>query len=292
MVSVVKRKRGARTFYYLQHKIRSQKRQKEIYLGKVIPADIEQIKHAFLLDFYRDNWISKLESIQKNYKKSRANIPKSALKKEIEEFSIRFTYNTQKIEGSTLTLRETADLVLEGITPSSRPASDMTETSIHQKLFLQIIQKNQNMTFGSILSWHKSLFSETKPDIAGKIRDFEVRISGSKHVPPKSDAVLILLKNFFVWYKKNQKSLNPVELAALVHLKFVTIHPFGDGNGRISRLMMNYVLNRFGYPMFDVEYTDRRSYYTALERSSMKNNDVVFLQWFMKRYFNTHKKYL
>lgn len=292
MVSVVKRKRGNKTFYYLQHKVRKQNRQKEIYLGKTIPKEIEQIKYDFLLEFYRDDWICNLELVQKNYKKTRKKIPKSILKKEIEEFSIRFTYNTQKIEGSTLTLRETADLILEGITPLSKPTSDMNETSIHQKLFLQIIQKNQNMSLRTVLSWHKSLFSETKKDMAGKIRDFEVRISGSLFIPPKHETILILLKNFFTWYKKNHKKINPVELAALVHLKFVTIHPFGDGNGRISRLMMNYVLNKFEYPMFDVEYTDRRSYYTALERSSMKNNDMMFLQWFMKRYFITHKKYL
>ena len=293
MVSIVKRKRNNRTFYYLQHKIRNQKRQKEIYLGKEIPQDIEKIKYDFLLDFYREDWISKLEQIQKNYKKTRTKIPKSAQEKEIEEFSVRFTYNTQKIEGSTLTLRETADLVMDGITPSNKPASDMIETSIHQKLFLQIImQKKQDMSLRTVLSWHKSLFSETKSDIAGNLRDFEVRIGGSKFIPPKPEAVPVLLKGFFTWYKKNQRKLNPVELAALVHLKFVTIHPFGDGNGRISRLMMNYVLNRFGYPMFDIEYTDRRSYYTALERSSVKNNDIVFLQWFMKRYLKALHNFL
>ncbi len=292
MVSIVKRKRGNRIFYYLQHKIRNQKRQKEIYIGKEIPENIEQIKYNFLLGFYREDWVSKMEQVQKNYKKTRTKIPKSVQKKEIEEFSIRFTYNTQKIEGSTLTLRETADLIMDGITPSNKPASDMIETRIHQKLFLQIMQKKQDMSLGTILSWHKLLFGETKSDIAGQIRDFEVRIGGSKFVPPKSEAVPVLLKSFFVWYKKNKKELNPVELAALVHLKFVTIHPFGDGNGRISRLMMNYVLNRFDYPMFDIEYTDRRSYYTALERSSVKNNDIIFLQWFMKRYLKIFRNFL
>ncbi len=292
MVSIVKRKRNNKTFYYLQHKIRSQKRQREIYLGKEIPDDIEQIKYDFLLEFYRYDWISKLEQIQKNYKKTRARTPESARKKETEEFSIRFTYNTQKIEGSTLTLRETADLILDGITPSSKPASDMTETRMHQKLFLQIMHKKQDLSLRTVLSWHKSLFGETKPDIAGSVRDFDVRIGGSRFIPPKSEAVPILLKGFFAWYRQSQGKLNPAELAALVHLKFVTIHPFGDGNGRISRLMMNHVLNRFDYPMLDIEYADRRSYYTALERSSARNSDIVFLQWFMKRYIKTFSDFL
>jgi Fic family protein len=93
---------------------------------------------------------------------------------------------------------------------------------------------------------------------------------------------------FFTWYNVNKKKLNPVELAALVHLKFVTIHPFGDGNGRSTRLMMNHVLNTYDYPLMDIDYTDRRSYYTALEKSQRKGDDLPFLQWFMKRYLKTH----
>ena len=284
MASIVKRRRGNGTFYYLQHKTRNPKRQKEIYLGREIPEDIERIRYGFLLDFYREDWVPKLERIQKNHKKSRAKTPRSMQKKAAEEFSIRFTYNTQKIEGSSMTLRETANLVTEGMTPSNKPVADMVEAGAHQRLFLQIMQKKPGMSVRTVLSWHRSLFGQTKPDIAGRVRDTGVRISGSRFVPPKPDAVPVLLRGFFAWYNRAQKILNPVELAALVHLKFVTIHPFGDGNGRISRLMMNYVLNRFDYPMFDIEYADRRSYHAALEGSSVKNNDIVFLRWFMKRY--------
>lgn len=292
MASIVKRRRNNRTFYYLQHKTRNPKRQREIYLGKEMPENIEQIKHDFLLGFYRKDWASKLEKIRKNYGKTRERIPTSARKKEVEEFSIRFTYNTQKIEGSTLTLRDTAGLVLDGITPSNRPASDVIETMVHQKLFLQIVQKRRGLSLETVLSWHRSLFGQTKPDIAGNVRRFEVRMGGSEFVPPKPEAVPILLRGFFVWYGENLRKMNPVELAALIHLKFATIHPFGDGNGRICRLMMNHVLNRFEYPMFDIEYADRRSYYAALERSNVESNDLVFLRWFMRRYIKTFSGFL
>ena len=99
-----------------------------------------------------------------------------------------------------------------------------------------------------------------------------------------------MIKDFFEWYEANSETLSPVELAALVHLRFVTIHPFGDGNGRISRLMMNHVLYRAGYPMTDIEYRDRRSYYNALERSQT-GDDLPFLRWFMKRYIRVHERY-
>ena len=77
-----------------------------------------------------------------------------------------------------------------------------------------------------------------------------------------------------------------------MHLKFVTIHPFSDGNGRISRLMMNFILNKNKYPMLNISYKNRDSYYTALERSQVNKNDNIFLNWFIKRYLKDNKNYL
>ena len=84
----------------------------------------------------------------------------------------------------------------------------------------------------------------------------------------------------------------PAELAAVAHLKFVTIHPFGDGNGRVSRLIMNFILNRKGYHMMDIPYEGRNGYYNALENSLIKKEDWIFLQWFARKYVKEHKRYL
>ena len=154
------------------------------------------------------------------------------------------------------------------------------------------MKQKDALSLALVKKWHKQLFQQTKPDIAGLLRDYDVRISQSKFIPPPHTAVNLLVSGFFTWYNANKKKLNPVELAALVHLKFVTIHPFGDGNGRTARLMMNHVLNTFDYPLMDIDYDDRRSYYTALEKSHTKDDDLPFLQWFMKRYLKTHKKLL
>jgi len=299
MVSIVKRRKGRGSYYYLRHHVRKDNRQKEIYLGKAIPDNIEEMKQEFLLEFYREEWLPILEKIRQDYMKERKRMPKSAIEKEIEIFSIRFTYNTQRIEGSTLTLKETALLLEEGIAPANKPIRDIKEAEAHRKLFFGIINniRQIDLSLETVLEWHRKLFMETKPDIAGKIREYQVKIGASKFVPPKPQAVKLLLKDFFGWYndqiKQNRKNkkLNPVEVAAHVHFKFVTIHPFVDGNGRISRLMMNYVLYKFGYPMLDIDYNDRRSYYKALERSNIHNNDLIFLQWLMKRYFKAHKKF-
>jgi Fic family protein len=98
------------------------------------------------------------------------------------------------------------------------------------------------------------------------------------------------LADFFRWYHASKTRLNPVELAALAHLKFAMIHPFGDGNGRVSRLLMNYVLHHFGYPMFDIRYEGRVFYYRALEKSNLQGGDFPFLDWFMTRYIGFYKK--
>jgi Fic family protein len=288
MVAIVKRKRGKKTYYYLQHGIRrGGRRQKETYLGTAIPKNIEEIKAKFLMEFYDKEWLPKLEIIHNNYAKSKKKLPQSIIEKELETFSINFTYNTQRIEGSTLTLKETADLLHDGISPR-KPVQDTIEAQEHQNVFFEMLKYKKDLSLEIVCTWHTKLFEKTKKDIAGKIRDFDVRIRGSKFIPPPPRALSILLKGFFKWYNDNKTKLNAVELASLVHLKLVTIHPFGDGNGRISRLMMNFVLNKHGYPMLDIDYADRRSYYNSLERSQVTQNDVIFLQWFMKRYIKIH----
>jgi Fic family protein len=289
MVNVVKRRKGNQDYYYLYHDSKKGKRkQREVYLGKVIPKDIEEQKKNFAMEIEREKWIPELEKIHENFKNEKKTIPKSIQEKNLESFSVKFTYNTQRIEGSTLTLKDTTFLLEYGLSPSNRPTNDIKETELHQKLFLKIIKQKDDLSLVLVKKWHKELFAQTKPDIAGLLRDYDVRISQSKFIPPSHASVNLLVIGFFTWYNVHKKKLNPVELAALVHLKFVTIHPFGDGNGRTTRLMMNHVLNTYDYPLMDIDYNDRRSYYTALEKSQRKDDDLPFLQWFMKRYLKTH----
>ena len=289
MVNVVKRRKGNQDYYYLYHDSKKGKRkQREVYLGKVIPKDIEEQKKNFAMEIEREKWIPELEKIHENFKNEKKTIPKSIQEKNLESFSVKFTYNTQRIEGSTLTLKDTSFLLEYGLSPSNRPTNDIKETELHQKLFLKIIKQKDDLSLVLVKKWHKELFAQTKPEIAGLLRDYDVRISQSEFIPPPHTSVNLLVSGFFTWYNVNKKKLNPVELAALVHLKFVTIHPFGDGNGRTTRLMMNHVLNTYDYPLMDIDYADRRSYYTALEKSQRKDDDLPFLQWFMKRYLKTH----
>ncbi|MDE1812911.1 MAG: Fic family protein, partial [Thaumarchaeota archaeon] len=238
------------------------------------------IKKNLLDDIHRKKWYHDVDRIRKNYFRNQNAMPKSIREKELKIFATNFTYDTQRIEGSTLTRRETADLLERGITPKNKPMRDAQEAEAHRDLFFEILKSKKNLSLHEIQEWHVKLFNKTKPDIAGKLRTYQVGIGDSKFMPPTPVEVYPMLTEFFHWHSKNKNKLHPVELAALSHLKFVTIHPFGDGNGRISRLIMNFILNRKKCPMLDIPYEGRNGYYNSLERSQVKKDDRIFLQWF------------
>src|SRR5438309_5628968 len=286
MVTLVRRNVRGIPYYYLEHTIRIGGRfaQKSWYLGREIPKDIERIKSQFTHEINKEKWFDRFDAIKKNYRREFSELPKSAKEKQLREFSVRFTYDTQRIEGSTLTFSETARLLEHGLSSSGRPRTDVEESEAHNRVFLAMLEQKKELSLQLVLDWHQELFKQTKSDIAGQIRRHRVRITGSRFVPPSPVELQPMLRDFFSWYGRSTRKLHSVELAALVHLRFVTIHPFTDGNGRISRLMMNYVLNKNRYPMLNIEYKNRNSYYRALERSQIRHNDGVFAKWLFRRY--------
>lgn len=294
MVTIKKRAVGKQTYYYLEHSLRESNKiqKKERYLGKELPKNLDTIKREFVSEIYKEKWFNLFDKIKTNFSKEQKTMPKYSKEKETATFAVKFTYNTNRIEGSKLTLRETADLLERGVTPKTKSLDDIKEAEAHKKLFYEIMSYKKDLSLQAILAWHKKLFESTKYEIAGKIRGHQVAISGSRFVPPFPAEIYSLLREFFKFYSKNIKRVHPVELAALVHLKFVTIHPFADGNGRISRLLMNFVLHKYGFPLLDIPYENRTGYYNSLERSQVKNNESIFMQWFFKRYLKEYEKYL
>ena len=294
MVSVRKRKAGQGQYYYLEYSFRenSKVRKKELYLGKELPKNLEEIRRKFVSEIYAERWFLQFDGIKKGFLKEKKAMPSSAFEKETESFAVRFTYDTNRIEGSTLSLRKTADLLLRGVTPAEKPFQEVKEAKAHRDAFYEIIDYEKDVSLQMVLYFHKKLFEGTKQDIAGKIREHHVAIAGSRFTPPFPAEVYPLLVDFFRWYGRNKKILHPVELAALVHLKLVSIYPFADGNGRISRLVMNFILNKHGFPMLNILYEKRNSYYTALEHSQVKKDENIFLQWFFKRYLKKFREYL
>ncbi len=294
MVTIKKKTIENQEYYYLEHSFRQKGKveKKEQYLGKQIPKNIEEIKKKFLYELYSKKWYTIFDKIKERYIAEQKTIPESIKEKELQSFAIRFTYDTNRIEGSKLSLRDTANLLEKGISPKEKPVKDIKEAEAHRDLFYEMLNYKKDLNLQTLFYWHKKLLERTKVEIAGKFRAYQVAISGSKFLPPAPIEVYPLMKEFFSWYEKNKTRANPVEFAGLVHFKVVTVHPFGDGNGRISRLMMNFVLNKLGFPMLDIRYEKRSSYYTALERAQVKKNEMIFLNWFFRQYIKENKKYL
>ena len=282
---ITKKKKGAKDYLYLRHSFRKNGKTitKEKYLGAKVPKNINEIIINFRKQLNED-LNKKLEKIRENFQKEWRRYPKSVKIKEKEEIAIAFTYNTNAIEGSTITLEEAREIIHEKIS-SNKPLRDVKETEAHSKVFLKMLDKKEKITNSLLLRWHKEIFGQTKADIAGKFRDYLIRIG--THIAPDWQEVKGLMNGLMGFIKKNKDKINPVELSARAHYKFEKIHPFGDGNGRIGRLLINQILWHEGYPMLIIEYKKRRSYYKALNKS-----EDGFVSYFTRRYLLVNKRRL
>ncbi|NQU78133.1 Fic family protein [Candidatus Woesearchaeota archaeon] len=288
-----RKKVGRDAYFYLEHsfRIEGKVKKKEIYLGRSIPGDIETIKLELNHQIMQEQYFEQFVAIKKSFSKELDAMPLSAREKYLDYFMIKFTYDTNRIEGSTITLKETAKILEQGITPENKPISDVKEIESHRNVFRDMINHEKDISMLTILKWHRMLLKDTNPDVAGKIRRHQVKVAGSKAEFPIPAELNILLEEFIEWYRKNKKKLHPIELAVLTHLKFVSIHPFTDGNGRISRILMNFILHRHGYPMLNIKYSNRDSYYNALERAQVKDQEKIFTSHIFRRYLKEYKKY-
>src|SRR3989338_7716975 len=168
-MNLIKRK----NYYYLSHSFRAKGRviHRERYIGKEIPSNIEAIKEKFLRECMQEDLFKKLNKIKKNFQNEWTHYPESIKKEILIDFSIEFTYNTNAIEGSTITLQETEDIIKRKIAPN-KPLRDVQETINHSKVFFKVLNTKKEMSIKDILQWHKEIFLDTKPDIAGKFREF------------------------------------------------------------------------------------------------------------------------
>jgi Fic family protein len=294
MARLRKRKIGKKQYYYLEHSYKLKGKVKGIskYLGRKKPDNLEDLKREIEFQAMRGLWTQVLKGIKKEYSKEQKTLPKSAKKKMLEHFMVDFIYNSNKIEGSSLTYKDTAGLFIHGTTPQDKPVKDVKEAEGHRKAFSMMLQENKNISFERILKWHNAIFRESDPVIAGKIRLHKIIVTGSRATFPHPETLKDELKIFFSWCKKERKKWNPVEFSSLAHLKFVSIHPFTDGNGRISRLLANFILNKANYPMFNIKFGDRKGYYHNLETSQIWNDDKHFVRFFVKKYIKEYRKLL
>jgi Fic family protein len=197
-----------------------------------------------------------------------------------EDLILRWTYHSNAIEGNTLTLRETK-VALEGITVGGKTLREHLEAVNHRDAILlleDIVQQAEPLSEWTIKSLHQLILKGIDDDNAGRYRTVNVRIAGASHLPPDQVVVPELMEQFIQWYRTDAMALHPVERAARVHSDFVKIHPFVDGNGRTSRLLMNLELMKAGYPAAVLPVESRLAYYEALDADHADGIKEPFVQ--------------
>ncbi len=229
----------------------------------VKPADGRRLRHKEISEPYRARF-SRIDALKEQLEKRRP-LTTGERGRLQEEFLVEYTYNSNAIEGNTLTLQETA-LVLEGLTVDQKPLKDHLEAVGHKEafLFVQELVRDKVPFSEAVIRQIHTLVLMDRPADRGVYRRIPVRILGAYHTPP--DPVLVPeLMEKLVRESAGSKR-HPLEKAALFHLKFEGIHPFVDGNGRTGRLILNLFLMQNGYPPVNVKFADRRRYYAAFDR--------------------------
>lgn len=258
------------------------------------PVDKRIIKpdnNEFIINL-DNNYFDEVDRLKKELDSKRP-IPKATLKSLKETINLEWTYNSNGIEGNTLTLRET-QIVLEGITVGGKSIKEHLEAINHEKAILyldELVKDKQPITEWNIKNIHQLILKEIDSENAGKYRKENVTIKGATHIPPDYTMLPELMEKLIVNYKTWDK-YHPIVQAALLHGELVKIHPFVDGNGRTSRLIMNLDLMNHGYNPVIVKKEKRLGYYDALDKAHTTGDYTDFIKLINKSEIEMIKTYL
>ena len=223
--------------------------------------------------------LSEIDSLKQSIDKHR---PFSArISKMLQDrLVVEWTYNSNAIEGSTLTLSETK-VILEGITVGGKSVIEHLEAINHREAILfmeEIVSRQETLNEWNIKQLHSLILKEIDSDNAGKYRMSNVIISGAGHTPPQYIELPDLMQELISEYNDEWRDLHPVVRAALLHGRFVGIHPFIDGNGRTARLLLNFELISNGFAPVIIQKENRLEYYNALDLAHTKNDYSLFIK--------------
>ena len=219
------------------------------------------------------NVMLKEVDVQKEQLSALRPLPEEALKKIQDALDIEYTYESNRIEGNTLTLQETALVVNEGVTISGKSMREHLEAINHAEAISyikDIAKQDIEISERTIKEIHALILHGIDRENVGRYRTVPVMISGSTHMPPQPYLVEKQMEDFILRFKQMEKEkIHPVLIAAYLHDELVRIHPFIDGNGRTSRLLMNLYLLRHGYVIITLKGSNdaKVNYYKALEKS-------------------------
>ncbi|MCX6799177.1 MAG: Fic family protein [Candidatus Diapherotrites archaeon] len=298
MVFVLKKEEGGGTYYYLAHNQRvSRKKWKSFrkYIGKKLPPQkkLEKLKKEFVEEFkirlekefeYLDKEkLAKVDYIIGEFQERIRKYPRIALEKIERDFTIKFTYNTNAIEGNKITLIETAALLNKKIAPEGKSLREIHEITNTEKALNYVKSFKGGLSKRLVCELHKIIMKNIDDETAGKLRTFDVAIQGANWLPPRGKEVKAKFEDFMQWFKENKTKLHPIELAAITHLKFIEVHPFGDGNGRIARLITNFLLVKNGYPPINIKEKNTIEYVKVLQYAQNTQKFKELCDWFLQK---------
>ena len=235
-----------------------------------------------------ENLLLKIEQ-NKNLLDNKRPLTQGELERLNEEFTVEYTYNSNAIEGNTLTLRET-DMVLRGLTIDSKPLQEHLEAINHKEAFdyvLSLVRDNLELTENIIKQIHSLVLADKRSD-RGIYRHVPVRILGAAHIPVQPYEIEPKMTELLNWYRGS--SDNIIRKLAKFHIEFEAIHPFIDGNGRTGRLLINLELMKAGYPPIDIKFADRIAYYEAFDQYHIKG-DLSAMETLFANYLNERLEY-
>lgn len=282
------RERNGKKLHYLIYNKRKAgkwvKKAKLIGKSKISKSKIALEKKKFEKEIIEDKKyeylsrldVKKIELLKEIYNKKINGMKKEEYETFQKSFFTELTYNSNAIEGNSLSLQETSLIVNEGLVPEGKTLREVYEARNHVRAleFLKSYKGDLNELF--ILRLHSMILRDIGGRFAGRYRETEVRIFGSDVKFPSSEKLPLLMKNLIYWYKKNKAKYNQFELAVLVSMKLVSVHPFVDGNGRVSRLVMNFLLSKMNYPWINVYNKRRQKYLQAVRKANDENYSLIF----------------
>lgn len=282
------RKVNGKKKHYLIHNARENgkwvKRAKLIGVGNVSKEVVEEEKEKFELELLSQRNFEYLsvkdfediERFKKIYNKEINEMKKEEYEQFQKSFFTELTYNSNAIEGSTLSLQETSLVVNDGLVPEGKSLREIYEARNHVEALNFLKGYRGDLDEMLILKLHKTILKDIGGRFAGKYRESRIKIFGSGVKFPSAEKVPQLVKNLIYWYKANKKKYHQFELATLVSMRLVSIHPFVDGNGRASRLVMNFLLGKKNYPWIDIYNKRRQKYLEAVRGANDEDYSSIF----------------
>lgn len=255
-----------------------------------IPEDAKKPLDARFKELTLDELYKKIE-LRKQELDSRRPLTQGELERLNEDFMIEYTYNSNAIEGSTLTLRETA-MVLRGLTIDKKPLKEHLDATQHRDAFnyvSSLVSEKAKLNEKIICEIHSIVLNDRLIE-RGVYRRVPVRILGATHIPPNPIKISELMGNLIKEYVQEEKNI--VKKIAVFHLKFESIHPFIDGNGRTGRLIANLELMKAGYPPVDIKFTDRKKYYDCFDDYNQTKKTDSFERLFASYVLERIEEYL